>query len=178
MSESRPRRPTLRSGVRRETSAGGIVIRRTGGQAFILLIRDGHRNWGFPKGHIERGEAPAAAAIREVREETGIRRLTLLGPLRAITWTFRARGVRIRKTCHYFALETDQVRTRPQRDEGISACRWVTPDVGARLLTHDTARQLLAGARSHWEGAVSGRQDAPATTVTGHVQHVAQGGGS
>src|SRR5438067_2088914 len=52
----------------RETSAGGVVFRRTaGGPPRFLLIRDSYENWGFPKGHLERGEPPAEAARRAVK---------------------------------------------------------------------------------------------------------------
>lgn len=137
-----------RQRVRRETSAGGVVFRRDGTRTLVLLIRDRHRNWGFPKGHVERGEQPAEAAVREVREETGLANLDVVAPLDTIEWTFRFRGRRIHKTCHFFALATDDVRTRPQRKEGITACRWVSLEQGARLLTYGNARGVLAAARS------------------------------
>lgn len=138
---------TSRAKVRRETSAGGIVFRRDGERTLVLIIRDRYRNWGFPKGHVEHGEAPAEAAVREVREETGLSQLDVVAPLDTIVWTFRFRGRRIRKTCHFFALATPDERTRPQRREGITDCRWVTIEQGERLLTHDNARAVLIGAR-------------------------------
>src|SRR5437763_7088669 len=50
----------------RETSAGGVVFRRAaGGPPRFLLIRDSYENWGFPKGHLERGEPPAEVALGE-----------------------------------------------------------------------------------------------------------------
>ena len=52
--------------TRDETSAGGVVFRLENGQPMYLLIRDSYHNWGFPKGHLERGELPEAAALREV----------------------------------------------------------------------------------------------------------------
>ncbi|MCA9769062.1 MAG: NUDIX domain-containing protein, partial [Gemmatimonadetes bacterium] len=53
----------------REVSAGGIVFRRwPDGTPRFLLIRDSYRHWGFPKGHLEDGETPAEAALRETRE--------------------------------------------------------------------------------------------------------------
>jgi 8-oxo-dGTP pyrophosphatase MutT (NUDIX family) len=122
------------------------VFRRDGSRLLVLLIRDAHRNWGFPKGHVERGEAVADAAVREVREETGLDRLALVAPVQTIAWRFRFRGRAIHKTCHFFAIESADVRTRPQRREGITACRWVTFDQGAELLTHDNARGVLAAA--------------------------------
>lgn len=52
-------------------SAGVVVIRRDGAQWLCLLLR-AFRNWDFPKGMVETGEEPQAAARREVREETTI----------------------------------------------------------------------------------------------------------
>ena len=52
-------------------SAGVVVVRATPDGARILLLR-AYKNWDFPKGHVERGEEPRAAAIRETAEETGI----------------------------------------------------------------------------------------------------------
>ena len=61
----------------RETSAGGVVVphgvpTRRAARPLFLLIRDSYENWGFPKGHLEAASAPEAAALREVREETGL----------------------------------------------------------------------------------------------------------
>jgi len=135
------------SRARQETSAGGVVFRLADDRPLVLLIRDAHRTWGFPKGHVERDETPEQAALREVREETGLGNLQVVAPIDTIAWTFQSRGRRIRKTCHFFALVTDEVRTRPQRREGITACRWVTPEQGERMLTHDNTRAVLASAR-------------------------------
>ena len=61
-----------------EVSAGGIVFRRPeAGRPGYLLIRDSYDNWGFPKGHLEDGESPAEAALRETAEETGLEQLAL-----------------------------------------------------------------------------------------------------
>ena len=69
-SDSRPRKRPGQAKL--ETSAGGVVYRVHDGKPLFLLIRDSYRNWGFPKGHLEDNEQPAAAAVREVREETGL----------------------------------------------------------------------------------------------------------
>ena len=55
----------------RRLSAGVVVARETGDGARLLLLR-AYKNWDFPKGQIEPGEEPLAAAVRETREEAGI----------------------------------------------------------------------------------------------------------
>ncbi|HJR35863.1 MAG TPA: NUDIX domain-containing protein, partial [Gemmatimonadales bacterium] len=103
----------------REVSAGGIVFRRDpAGVLRFLLIRDSYDNWGFPKGHLEDGESPADAALRETAEETGLGDLRLHGPIRIIDWHFRFRGRFIHKFCHFFLFESVEAVAVPQRDEG------------------------------------------------------------
>ena len=128
----------------RETSAGGVVFRRgPDGQVRFLLIRDSYKNWGFPKGHLEDGETPAQAALRETQEETGLEHLNLHGPIRLIDWHFRFRGRRIHKYCHFFLLESPEGDAAPQTDEGITAVRWCTLDEALEALSYDNARGVL-----------------------------------
>jgi 8-oxo-dGTP pyrophosphatase MutT (NUDIX family) len=133
--------------ARRETSAGGIVFRVAGGEPMFLLIRDSYGNWGFPKGHLERGERAETAALREVMEETGLRALTLVGPVSTIEWWFRLHGDLIHKSCQYFLMFTDAERTKPQASEGISDCRWMTGDEARDLIPYDNARAVFQKAR-------------------------------
>ena len=115
-----------RSRATRETSAGGVVFRAPQGEEpLFLLIRDSYRNWGFPKGHLESSEMPDAAALREVKEETGLEGLELCGEIETIDWFFRFRGKLIHKVCHFYLMKTDSELTSPQRAEGITACRWM-----------------------------------------------------
>jgi 8-oxo-dGTP pyrophosphatase MutT (NUDIX family) len=134
---------TRKKKPREEVSAGGIVFRRDGARTFYLLIRDPYRNWGFPKGHLEEGEEPAAAAVREVAEETGVADVEMRSPIETIDWTFRFRGRQIHKTCHFFLMETSQRRTAPQGAEGITACRWATYEQAAKMIAYDNARAVL-----------------------------------
>lgn len=131
-------------GARRETSAGGVVFRRSAdGQVRYLLIRDSYRNWGFPKGHLEPGEPPAEAARREVAEETGLDDLFLHGPIQVIDWYFRFRGRTVHKHCHFFLFESRQGEPAPQAEEGISDCAWHPLEEALTTISYDNARGVL-----------------------------------
>lgn len=146
----RPRSDTsrLRARAREETSAGGVVFRLApaadgGAEAHYLLIRDSYQNWGFPKGHLEEGEAPDAAALREVREETGLANLQLRATIETIDWFFRFRGRLIHKVCHFFLMQSECADTSPQRAEGITACRWASIEDALALISYANARDVL-----------------------------------
>jgi 8-oxo-dGTP pyrophosphatase MutT (NUDIX family) len=135
-----------------ETSAGGVVYRLQDGEPYFLLIRDSYRNWGFPKGHLETDEAPDAAALREVREETGLETVTLDGEIDTIDWFFRFRGRLVHKVCHFFLMRTDAEQTTPQRAEGITACRWARFDEAEQLVSYANARDVLLRANAMIHG--------------------------
>ncbi len=132
----------------RETSAGGIVYRVQNGVALFLIIRDSYRNWGFPKGHLEGEELPDEAAIREVQEETGLVELQLDGVIETIDWFFRFRGRLVHKVCHFYLMRTESTRTVPQREEGITACRWARFEEASRLISYANARSVLSRANA------------------------------
>ena len=129
--------------VRDETSAGGVVFRVAESRPCYLLIRDSYQNWGFPKGHVEEGERPETAAVREVSEETGLAGLVVRGALDQIDWYFKFRGQIVHKVCFFFLMETTESVTAPQRDEGITACCWVPFDEAESLVSYSNARDLL-----------------------------------
>jgi 8-oxo-dGTP pyrophosphatase MutT (NUDIX family) len=129
--------------ARREKSAGGVVVRFNGAEPLFLLIRDSYGHWGFPKGHLERGEPADAAARREVLEETGLAAVELLGAIASIDWRFRFRGNLIHKQCEFFLMKTLSEATRPQKSEGITACKWSTHAEAQKLLAYENARGVL-----------------------------------
>lgn len=145
-----------RAAAQRETSAGGVVYRREGDVPLFLLIRDSYRNWGFPKGHLERGERADVAALREVQEETGVA-VALRDSIETIDWYFRFRGRLIHKVCHFFLMEASSAETRPQRAEGITECRWVRYDEAIALVSYGNAREVLR----HAQAIVTGVEPAP-----------------
>jgi 8-oxo-dGTP pyrophosphatase MutT (NUDIX family) len=129
----------------REVSAGSVVFRRQPDRSpRFLLIRDSYGKWGLPKGHLEPGEAPSDAALRETREEVGLEDLRLVGPIRIIDWRFRGQGGRlIHKYCHFFLLESPDGDPEPEVDEGITACRWCTLEDALASVSYENARGVL-----------------------------------
>jgi 8-oxo-dGTP pyrophosphatase MutT (NUDIX family) len=132
--------------TREETSAGGVVYRVISGVPHFLLIRDSYQNWGFPKGHLKRDEAPDRAALREVAEETGLRALELRGELGEIEWWFRFRGRRVHKRCHFYLIESRGGETKPQVAEGITECEFLGAKEAGERLSYENARGVLSRA--------------------------------
>jgi 8-oxo-dGTP pyrophosphatase MutT (NUDIX family) len=137
-----------RARAHQERSAGGIVYRIEAGVPVFLLIRDSHRNWGFPKGHLEGEEHAEAAAVREVAEETGLAIRDVRGEVETIDWYFRLHGRLIHKVCAFFLMESADGEPSPQHDEGITACRWLPYDEAARLVSYENARRVLERAHA------------------------------
>ena len=109
---------TRRAHARIETSAGGVVVRHTTSEPLVLLICDSYGKWGFPKGHVEPGEAPEVAAVREVAEETGLTDLRVLArstPFVAFQW-MAAGG----QDFHFYLMSprAAQPRRNSPRDHG------------------------------------------------------------
>lgn len=112
--------------MKKEVSAGGIIVRRKSREWQVLRIRDAKGKWTFPKGIIEKGEDPMTAALREIKEEVGIQRLTFLSGLPTVTYVFFRDGI-IQKTVHYFLFQSlAKEKLTPQTEEGISTAGWVS----------------------------------------------------
>lgn len=129
--------------ARLETSSGGVVFRDNGSAPVFLLIKDPYDNWGLPKGHLEGGETPVEAAMREVSEETGLCELHVIEQLPTIDWYFKDDGHLVHKFCHFFLLQCAGGEAKPQLEEGISECVWKPLDDALRTVTYANAREVL-----------------------------------
>ena len=134
-SSRRSSRPRLRTVE--ETSAGGLVVdRRDPDDLKAALIarhdRRGRLVWSLPKGHVEEGETAAAAAVREVEEETGIRG-RVIASLGAIDFWFVAEDRRVHKTVHHHLLEALGGELSDADIEVVEVAWVPLEEVGARL---------------------------------------------
>lgn len=133
----RPGRPAVA-----ELAAGGIVRRRTDGRILVLHERAEDR-WCFPKGHVEAGETLEEAAVREIREESGLGRVDVLGELREVHYRhYRSSADRnVLKTVVYFLVQAEDAPLR--LEDGFDEGRWVAPDEARRLVAYPTDRMVL-----------------------------------
>ncbi len=134
---------TRRGPVRVETSAGGVVIRTIDGVRHALLIRDPYKRWGLPKGHVEDGESLPEAALREVREETGLADVGLGPEILTIDWRFTARGEPIHKYATFYLMYSYRGDPVPERSEGITECEWVPLDVAHERISYENASEVV-----------------------------------
>jgi 8-oxo-dGTP pyrophosphatase MutT (NUDIX family) len=139
-----------------ETSAGGVIFRWSGNEPWFLLIRDAYQRWGLPKGHIEEGETPEAAALREVEEETGLTDLRLGKFVETVDWHFSTTGGRVHKFCHFFLIEASTGEPTPRLEEGITACRWLRIADAAAQISYPNTREVLVRAAAELGYGVDG----------------------
>jgi 8-oxo-dGTP pyrophosphatase MutT (NUDIX family) len=134
-----------------EISSGGVIYRRaTEGIEVALTQTSRGPMWCLPKGRVEQSETLEQAAVREVREETGLHGL-IRCPLRPIEYTYQARGengdrTAVAKTVHFFLMEFRNGSTE-DHDSEVADVRWFPLDVAGRLLHHAGERDVLALAK-------------------------------
>jgi 8-oxo-dGTP diphosphatase len=137
--------------MRREFSAGAVLVRRMRGRWWFAAVRPQGRRaglWVLPKGIVDRGEAPAETALREAYEETGVRgRLgRKLGDVRYVyTWE----GERVFKIVSFFLAHATTGRIGalpPGMDVEVADARWLPLADGPTLLAYRGEREMVAKA--------------------------------
>ena len=137
-----------------EHSSGGAVISIRDGAPHVALIATRSRTrWGLPKGAVTAGETSEAAALREVREETGIE-ARILKPLDTIEYTFRAGDSLIFKRVDFYLMEYVAGELEPQLSE-VDDVEWVELKAALRRASFDSERKLLKSALQEFSPASS-----------------------
>ncbi len=131
-----------------EVSAGGLVIDHSGKNG-LLIGRIDHKDatgkrilWSLPKGHIEEGETPEQAALREVAEETGIES-AIERSLGVIDFWFMAGGKRIHKTVHHYLFRETGGLLAPQESE-VDEVGWFPLAEIVDRLAYPDEKKLIA----------------------------------
>jgi ADP-ribose pyrophosphatase YjhB (NUDIX family) len=131
-----------------EVSAGGLVVDTTGKLGLLIGRRDqkdasGKKIlWSLPKGHIEEGETPEQAALREVAEETGIQS-EIEKSLGVIDFWFMAGGKRIHKTVHHYLFRESGGLLAAQESE-VDEVAWFPLGEIIDKLAYPDEKKLIA----------------------------------
>jgi 8-oxo-dGTP pyrophosphatase MutT (NUDIX family) len=137
--------------VRREFSAGVVLVRRMRGRWWFAAVRPQGKpegTWALPKGLVDRGESPAETALREGLEETGVpgRLASKLGDVRYVyTW----KGERVFKVVSFFLAHARRGRIGslpPGMEIEVAEARWLPLADGPRLLAYKGERDMAANA--------------------------------
>jgi 8-oxo-dGTP pyrophosphatase MutT (NUDIX family) len=143
--------------VKREFSAGGVLVRRMRGRWFLAAIRPGGKPegvWALPKGLIGPGERAEETALREVAEETGAEG-TLMGKLGDIRYVYTWAGERIFKVVSFFLLRYRGGRLGdlpPAVAHEVADVRWLPLEDAPRLLAYKGEREMAETALAYVEG--------------------------
>ena len=138
--------------MKREFSAGGVLVRAVRGRPMVAAIRPQGRPaglWALPKGNLDEGESPAETAVREVWEETGVhgRLVEKLGDVKYVyTWA----GERVFKVVSFYLLRAGRGRIGEIEERmrvEVAEARWLPLDEAPVLLAYKGEREMAAIAR-------------------------------
>lgn len=127
--------------MKQEKSCGAVVYRvKDSGKIRVLLIR--HENgghWAFPKGHVEGDETEEETALREIREETGLKVELDTGFRHAVAYSPKPD---VMKDVIYFAARADTKHVKAQEEE-VTAIQWLKPKEALETVTYENDREVL-----------------------------------
>ena len=111
----------LKETFRMAPAAGGVVVKDG---KFVSIVRKGIPD--LPKGHIEKGETPEVAALREVEEETGIGKLHIINELPSTWHCYIEHDEWTLKRTYWYLMESEEtIQPKPQTEEGITEIKLI-----------------------------------------------------
>lgn len=134
-----------------EFSAGGVVYKKEENTLFILLAQHGGytQHWGFPKGHIGdkiKGEKKEDAALREVKEETGITG-EIIQELKPIQYWYEWEGEKRNKTVYFFLMKYVS-GDFSSKDHEMQEVVWIPINKAGSKITFEGEKKVLEEAKT------------------------------
>ena len=124
-----------------EFSCGGVILENN--KVLLVQVKSmkGRKIWTFPKGHIEQGETPRQAALREVLEETGYK-ASIVKPLLKVRYAFTLKGRYVRKVVQWYLMKK-LGRIGKHDPSEILAINWVSVNKAKEMVEYPSDKRLL-----------------------------------
>ena len=130
-----------------ETSAGIVIFRKENSKNLFLLLRYPSGHWDFVKGKMEKDESTHETAVRETKEETGIKDVSFLENFEEwIDYNFQYQGELVQKKVVFFLAETKtkEIEISHEHLDYI----WMDYNTAMEKTTFDNARTVLTRAQA------------------------------
>ena len=125
-----------------EKSAGAVIFRKEKGKIYYLLLQYGLGHWGFPKGHIEKGESLEDTVRRETKEETGLEDIEIVdGFKKWIKYFFKLKEKNIFKIVTYLLAETKTKEVKISWEH--IGYKWIPYEKALEQLTFKNTKGVL-----------------------------------
>lgn len=139
----------MNNNINEEISAGAVIYKKMDNDIlFLLVYSKRNKEWGFAKGHIEADETEIEAALREIREETGIINISFIENFK-LTDSYKIKGtlpstkdrIITKKVIYYLCYTNEDFAYKT--DDEIGGCKWVTYKEALSLLKYDKQKEIL-----------------------------------
>lgn len=146
-------KPSIQEVVR-ETTAGGIVFRRSAkGEVQILLAQDAKDRWTIAKGHVEEGEVTRETAEREIQEETGLKEMRVMDWLGKINFRYRRQSSLVLMTMHVYLVHALGDTEKLKKEEWMNGIGWFSvPEALDRIEYEDIGKLILLAMKKIRQG--------------------------
>jgi 8-oxo-dGTP pyrophosphatase MutT (NUDIX family) len=134
--------------INKRASSGGVIFRNSPKGAEVTLVRiKKNRTWCLPKGIIEKGEDVHETALREVKEETGLRgkMLEQIGHI-SYWYLIKEKTIKIHKTVHFFLIEYTSGST-DDHDWEVEEAKWFPLDEAEDMLQYKGEKDIMMKAK-------------------------------